>query len=188
MTKIKICGLKRKEDILIVNKYMPDYAGFILADNRKRTIDLDTLKELYSILNHNILAVGVFLNQDIEYIKKALPYIDVIQLHGNENDEYIKELKKITNKKIINVYDNSIYADYIMLDNINPGSGIKTDWDNINYNKPVFLAGGINISNIDEVLKLNPYCIDVSTGVEIDGFKDENKIKNLIRKVRDYEG
>ena len=97
MTKIKICGLKRKEDILIVNKYMPDYAGFILADNRKRTIDLDTLKELYSILNHNILAVGVFLNQDIEYIKKALPYIDVIQLHGNENDEYIKELKKITN-------------------------------------------------------------------------------------------
>ncbi len=184
MIKIKICGLKRKEDVEIVNKYMPDYVGFILAFNRKRTIDINKLKELYSLLNHKIIAVGVFLDQDIDYIKKALPYIDVIQLHGNEDDNYIKRLKKITNKKIINAYRESIYADYVLADNINPGSGTKGSWDNLNYNKPLFLAGGINISNIDEAISNNPYCIDVSSGVETDGLKDENKIREIIKRVK----
>ena len=185
MTKIKICGLKREEDIEIVNKYKPDYIGFIFALNRKRTIDVEKAKKLYSKLDHNILAVGVFLDQDIKYIKQCIPYIDLIQLHGDEDEEYIKELKKITNKKIINAYREDINADYILLDNINPGSGISVEWEDIKcYNKPVFLAGGINISNINKALELKPYCIDVSSGVETNGFKDESKIKEIIKRVR----
>jgi phosphoribosylanthranilate isomerase len=188
MIKIKICGLKRKEDIIIINKYKPDYIGFIFAEGRKRTIGIDKAKKLYNMLDHNIKAVGVFLNQDISYIESLLPYIDLIQLHGNEDEEYIKRLKLITNKPIINAYRQDVNADYILLDNINPGSGEVFDWATIKkYNKPIFLAGGINISNIDDALKLNPYCIDVSSGVEIDGFKDETKIKEIIGKVRDYE-
>ena len=188
MTKIKICGLKRKEDIEIVNKYLPDYIGFVFAENRKRTINVSTAKELYNMLNHNIKAVGVFLNQDIDYINKCLPYIDLIQLHGNEDERYIEELKKITNKPIINAYRDDNNADYLLLDNINPGSGVPFDWNTIErYNKPVFLAGGININNIQEALMINPYCIDCSSGVETDGLKDELKIKEIISKVRLYE-
>jgi len=188
MTKIKICGLRRKEDILIVNKYKPDYIGFIFAEGRKRTIDIHSAKMLYNILDHSILAVGVFLDQDINFIKEALPYIDLIQLHGNEDTNYIKELKKITNKPIIKAYRNDSYADYYLLDNINPGSGVKMDFNGINKNDlRLFLAGGINISNIDEALKLNPYCIDVSSGVEVLGYKDDKKIEEITRRVKEYE-
>ncbi len=187
MTKIKICGLKRKEDILIVNKYKPDYIGFILAFNKKRTIDLNTAKMLYEMLDHDILAVGVFLDQDIEYIKEFLPYIDLIQLHGNEDEKYIEELKKITDKPIINAYRNDSNANYLLLDNINPGSGIPFDWNTIKrYDKEVFLAGGINTNNVLEALAFDPYCIDCSSGVETDGFKDEVKVKEIIEKVRLY--
>ena len=188
MTKIKICGLKRQEDIEIVNKYKPDYVGFILAYDKKRTISIEKLKELYNMLDHNILAVGVFLDQDIDYIKKALPYIDLIQLHGNENYEYIEQLKLITNKPIIKAYKEISNADYILLDNINPGSGILFDWNEIKeYNKPLFLAGGINNDNVLDALKLNPYCIDISSGVEVNGNKDEKLVDLVIRKVRNYE-
>ena len=188
MIKIKICGLKREEDIAVVNKYKPDYIGFVLAYNKKRTIDIETVKRLYSLLDKNILAVGVFLDQDIEYIKEALPYIDVIQLHGSESEDYIKNLKKYTSKPIIKAYNDYVLADYILVDNALPGTGIKASWDSIDrFNNPVFLAGGVNIFNIDEALALNPYCIDVSTGVETDGFKDEAKIKELIEKVRLYD-
>lgn len=187
MIKIKICGLKREEDIEIVNKYKPNYIGFIFAFNKKRTIDIAKAKKLYSLLDRDILAVGVFLNQDIDYIKEALPYIDLIQLHGNEDEKYIEELKKITSKPIIKAYNDYVLSDFVLLDNTLPGSGIKADWEDLDkYNNPVFLAGGINISNIDEALSLNPYCIDVSTGVETDGYKDESKIKELIEKVRLY--
>lgn len=187
MIKIKICGLKREEDIAIANKYKPDYIGFILALNKKRTVDINTVKKFYGLLDRSILAVGVFLDQDIEYIKEALPYIDIIQLHGNESEDYVKKLKNITSKPIIKAYNDYELADYILVDNALPGTGIKASWEGIDrYNNPVFLAGGVNISNIDEALKLNPYCIDVSTGVETDGFKDEAKVKELIEKVRLY--
>nr|MCR5232052.1 hypothetical protein [Acholeplasmatales bacterium] len=83
-----------------------------------------------------------------------------------------------------NVYRESIYADYVMYDSLNPGSGIKTKYDYEIGNKPIFLAGGINISNLDEVKIKNPYCIDTSSGVEVNGYKDYQKMKEFIMKVR----
>ena len=101
---------------------------------------------------------------------------------------FVEELKKITNKPIINAYRDDNNADYLLLDNIDPGSGVPFDWNTIErYNKPVFLAGGININNIQEALMINPYCIDCSSGVETDGLKDELKIKEIISKVRLYD-
>ena len=190
MTKIKICGLRRLQDIEIVNKYLPDYIGFIFAENKRRTVSIDLALELKNKLDKRIKAVGVFLNQDINYILNIcnLGIIDMIQLHGNEDELYIEELKKITNKPIINAYRDDNNADYLLLDNIDPGSGVPFDWNTIErYNKPVFLAGGININNIDLALKLNPYCIDISSGVETDGYKDELKIKEIIERIRNYE-
>ena len=186
MTKIKICGLRRMEDILIVNKYKPDYIGFVFAKNKVRTISLNDALNFKEALNNDIIAVGVFRNNDIDEVinianSKA---IDMIQLHGDEDDNYIIELKKHTKLPIIKAYRDSIYAEYVLFDNADPGKGMIFNWDSIKTNKPFFLAGGIDINNIDKALELNPYAIDLSSSVETNGFKDEEKIKEIIRKVR----
>ncbi len=186
MAKIKICGLKRLEDIEYVNITKPDYIGFVFAKS-KRQIDIETAISLKERLNDDIKAVGVFVNEKIDKILEIenLNIIDVIQLHGDENDEYIKELRSKTKLEIIKAYRDSKYADYSLFDNINPGSGETFDWKIINSKKKYFLAGGINSSNIKEALKLNPYAIDVSSSVETNGVKDFNKIEEIVRIVRD---
>ena len=89
-----------------------------------------------------------------------------------------------TKLPIINAYSNFKYADYALFDNIDPGKGMTFDWNTIKRDKDFFLAGGIDINNIDSAMKLNPYAIDLSSSVEVNGFKDEEKIKEIIRKVR----
>lgn len=184
--KIKICGLRRMEDILIVNKYKPDYIGFIFAHNKNRTISLKDALMFKERLENDIIAVGVFRNNDIKEVidianSKA---IDMIQLHGDEDCNYILELKKHTKLPIIKAYKDYEFADYALFDNIDPGKGMTFDWNTIKCDKEFFLAGGIDINNIDEAMKLNPYAIDLSSSVEVNGFKDEEKIKEIIRKVR----
>lgn len=183
---VKICGIRRKEDIDYVNILKPDFIGFIFAEGFKRTIDYDVAIELIKKLDKGILRVGVYLNQDIDYIKEAYDkgIIDYIQLHGDESDLYIKELKEVVPLPIINVYRDSIYADYVLYDSKNPGSGNTFDWNEIKKGKPFFLAGGLNIDNVLEAKKLNPFCIDTSSGVETDGVKDFKKMEEFIKRVR----
>lgn len=183
---VKICGMRRKEDIEYANILKPDYIGFIFAEGFKRQISYDKACELKALLNKDILAVGVYINQPIEYIKEAIDkrIIDVIQLHGNEDDKYIKKLKELAQVPIINVYRISEYADYVLYDAKTPGSGNTFDWNTIDKKKPFFLAGGINIDNLDQAKRINPYCIDTSSGVEVDGYKDFSKMKEFIKKVR----
>ena len=102
MTKIKICGLTREQDIGFVNEALPDYIGFVFAESKRR-IDFDTAKKLKNMLRQNIKAVGVFVNEDINFIKKLCDenIIDVIQLHGDENEMYIKQLRGFSDKPII---------------------------------------------------------------------------------------
>ena len=184
--KVKICGMRRKEDILYANILKPDYIGFIFAEGFKRQISYDLAYELKAMLDKNIKAVGVYINQPIDFIKEAVDrnIIDMIQLHGNESDEYIKELKNKVSIPIINVYRISSYADYVLYDGKNPGSGERLDYKNIDKSKPFFIAGGINIDNVFEFKELNPYCIDTSSGVEVEGVKDFDKMKEFIRRVR----
>ena len=185
---IKICGLRRAIDIEYVNKLKPDYIGFVFADS-KRKVNINEATLLKANLDKNIKAVGVFRNNDIELIRKAVEnnIIDLIQLHGDEDDSYILKIKEFTNLPIIKAYRDSKYSDYSLFDNDDPGKGIVFDWNSINTKKPFFLAGGININNIDDALKINPYCIDVSSGVEENGFKDFDKMKEIIKRCRDYE-
>lgn len=199
MAKIKICGLKRLEDIEIVNKYKPDYIGFVFADS-KRKVTSDLACKMKKNLDSSIKSVGVFVDEDIDVIIKLYDegIIDIAQLHGLENEEYIKKLKQKSNYQleIINAiemsdekdlmeYDNSI-SDYLLLDS-GKGSGRTFDWDLIrnDLNKDFFLAGGINISNISKAIdEFKPYAIDLSSGVETDGFKDEYKIKEIMEVIR----
>ena len=198
MAKIKICGLKRLDDIEIVNKYKPDYIGFVFADS-KRKVTSDLAFKMKKNLDSSIKSVGVFVDEDIDVIIKLYDegIIDIAQLHGLENEEYIKKLKQKSNyqleiinalemsdEKDLKEYDNSL-ADYLLLDS-GKGSGKTFDWRLIrkDLKKEFFLAGGLNSKNISKAIEeFNPYAVDLSSGVETDGYKDELKIKEVMEEV-----
>ncbi|AMD18305.1 hypothetical protein TL18_09960 [Methanobrevibacter sp. YE315] len=198
MVKIKICGLRRLEDIKIVNKYKPDYVGFVFAES-KRKVSHSLAADLKNYLDSDIVSVGVFVDAPKDEIINLFndKIIEVAQLHGNESEEFIQELKEKTdnNLKIIkaiemskdtnlNDYERS-QADFLLLDS-GKGSGKTFDWRLIrkNLKKEFFLAGGLNSSNIKEaILEFDPYAVDLSSGLETDGFKDENKIKEIMEVI-----
>lgn len=206
-TKIKICGLKRVEDARIVNKFLPDYVGFILAPS-KRQIQFEEAKILRQKLDPSIRVVGVFVNESIEKIRQyeAERVIDVIQLHGDEDTVYLKLLRNASRLPIIKAFrikdleslnqqkslmENPL-LDGILLDTYSKqgygGMGKSFDWKLLDQVKrPYFLAGGIGIDNVKEALKHHPYAIDVSSKVETEGFKDAKKIEELIKAVREME-
>lgn len=198
MVKIKICGLKRLEDIEIVNKYKPDYIGFVFADS-KRKVSHDLAYELKMNLDSDIISVGVFVDAPQDEILKLFDkgVIEMAQLHGMESEEYILNLKEKTDNelKIIKAIEmsedvdllkyNDSNSDYLLLDS-GKGSGKTFDWRLIrsDLKKEFFLAGGLNSSNICEAInEFNPYAIDLSSSLEIDGFKDENKIKEIMEAI-----
>lgn len=198
MSYIKICGLTRIEDVEAVNKYKPDFAGFVFAGSR-RQISVEKAKELKKSISSDIKVVGVFVNEDNEEIIWLLNegIIDIAQLHGDENEGDIEYIKYMTGREVIKAvsvrckedvlkWQNSI-TDYLLLDNGAGGSGMCFDWNEIpSVSKRFFLAGGINASNIDKALSMNPYAIDLSGGVETNGYKDPDKIMYIVEKVRKY--
>lgn len=197
--KIKICGIKREIDTDFINSALPDYTGFVFAPS-KRQIGLDFALKLKNLLNPEIKTAGVFVNADEDEILSCAHsgVIDIIQLHGNEDEDYIKRIKNKTNLPVIKAFKGGAQdkittsADYILLDsaqnNAFGGTGKTFDWTKIpKLNKPLFLAGGINTQNIKEALKIKPFCIDVSSGVETKGFKDGKKIKEVVKLVRSIE-
>ena len=189
MTKIKFCGLKRIEDIKYANDLKPDFIGFVFAPKSKRFVDADTARELKNLLDTKIKAVGVFVDEDINVVTKLLKdgIIDIAQLHGSEDEEYIKSLRAICDKPIVKAFTivskddikkaNVSTADYILLDS-GKGSGETFDWDLIKeVNRPYFLAGGLTLDNVENAVKtLHPFVVDVSSGIETDGFKDFDKM------------
>lgn len=200
---IKICGLKRKEDIDYVNELCPDFVGFVF-DKSKREVTAGKAEELIKILNKSIKTVGVFVDKPLKEIIEIIDKmrINVIQLHGNESEDYIKELKRITGKRDIEIWkaisvSNKIdlkkihmcSADKILLDNGKGGTGECFSWELIEnrtienklIGKKIVLAGGLNITNIKRAVeRINPCIVDVSSGVETEGIKDFNKIKEFI--------
>ena len=145
------------------------------------------------MLNQNIKAVGVFVNAPIQEIVSIVNQgiIDLIQLHGNEDQQYISQLKQKTNLpiiKAISIQDFSHHyqdIDYYLFDASNAGSGRCFDWSLLpQIKKPFFLAGGINLTNIDDALKIDCYGIDLSSGVETNGYKDSQKINKIVRRVK----
>ena len=196
MTKIKICGLTRPEDIIIVNNLRPDYIGFVLAESRRKVMPNQALS-LRNALDKNIIPVGVFVNEPIENIIALVQngVIDIIQLHGEENENYIEKIKLSTSAPIIKAISvqkkddvqkwNHTAADYLLLDHKGGGTGIAFDWNLIGETtKPYFLAGGLNPQNVSQAIaKTAPYAVDVSTGVEVSSHKCPNKIRDFIRAV-----
>ena len=203
-TKIKICGIKRQEDINIVNKYKPDFIGFVFAES-PRKISFNKALQLKSKLDKDIISVGVFVNAELNEILKLFKsdIISIAQLHGTEDEKFITDLKIKAfeetgrNLKIINAIEinddfidwyhlNISTSDYLLFDS-GKGSGKTFNWNIINKNieKPFFLAGGLNIENISSAInETNPFAIDLSSGSETDGVKDPLKIKLIINELK----
>lgn len=198
MTKIKFCGLTRHCDVEFVNQLLPDYVGFVFSPQSRRFVKIEAASEMRLLLDKNIKVVGVFVDEKIENVANLLKLriIDFAQLHGNENEHYIKSLKEITQNPIIKalhisnkrdvVSANSCSADYILLDSENGGTGNVFDWSVLKeINRPYFLAGGLCAENVgDAVSILKPYAVDVSSGIEQDGVKSYSKMKAFIDAVR----
>ncbi len=189
--KIKICGLSRPCDVDFVNAALPDYVGFVFAESR-RQVSFEQAKLLRNNLDTKITAVGVFVNAPLEIMEKAVTenIVDILQLHGQEDAATIKECKKrLPHTKIIKAQQvhESIpeLVDYVLFDAPKAGSGKVFDWSNLpKTKKAFFLAGGIGLHNIEQAMQYRPYALDISSGAEVDGFKDKYLIEQLIRKVR----
>lgn len=194
--RVKICGLRSKNDIETANKYLPDYIGFVFADFSKRYIDFETAGKLKALLRPEIKAVGVFVNEDVEKVISLLDdgVIDIAQLHGAEDEEYIRYIKGKSGKPVIKAFNmNKPYeaesienspADYILLDS-GSGTGKTFDWTKPeSIRRPYFLAGGLSPDNVAEaVKKLHPFAVDVSSGVEMNGIKDKTLIRRFFNEL-----
>lgn len=200
MTKIKLCGLSRYCDIEEANRLQPEYIGFVFAQKSRRYVSPSRASELKGLLAPEIKAVGVFVNETQEQIAALLnkDIIDIAQLHGNEDEEYMGKLRKLTNKPIIRAFRietsadiemaEQSTADYVLLDS-GAGTGTVFDWKLIrNMKRPIFLAGGLSPENVEKAIKqLRPYAVDVSSGIETDGYKDKEKMAAFIAAVRKEE-
>ena len=200
-SRIKICGLRRVEDIEAVNRYLPDYAGFIIDFPKShRSLSLDKVQALTEILDRQrIKAVGVFVDAAISKVADALNcgMIDMAQLHGTEDAQYIRRLRNMTDGKIIKAFTVrsaedvnralESEADHILLDQ-GQGSGRTFDWSILGERltgREWFLAGGISQDNIAEAIRrLHPFAVDLSSAVETDKLKDPEKIRKIINIVR----
>ena len=204
-SKIKICGIKKIETLKCCIQNNINYFGLIFYKKSPRYVSYENALDLINYSkNKKIASVGVFVNENIEYLNKILKKLNfnLIQLHGEENNQYIKDIKKNSNIKIIKVISVSALADFkkiIEYPNSDlflfdykpsekelPGGNAKAfNWSllkGIEIEKPWFLSGGININNINDIKNYAiPYGIDVSSGVEEKlGIKNNKKIVSLV--------
>ncbi len=199
MAKIKICGLSRDVDAEYVNEAKPDYVGFIIGvPFSKRNIDHDRAERLRGLIDKNIPTVGVFIDYPIESIAELVKngIINIVQLHGSENEDYIKNLRKLIPdtqvwKAFVIKSDDDILkaekssADKVLLDS-GTGCGKTFDWSVVSgINREFILAGGLNSENIPKAVKqVSPWAVDLSSGVETDGVKDREKIFEAVKTLR----
>lgn len=196
--KIKLCGLTRPCDIEAVNELQPDYIGFVFAKKSRRYVSPEKAEELKAMLAPGIQAVGVFVNEEPEQIAALFEAgtIDVAQLHGQESETEIRRLRELTDHPLIQAFRidteqdveraNASTADYVLLDSGAGGTGTVFDWNLLRaIRRPYFLAGGLDTENLGTVkAKLNPYGVDVSSGIETGGYKDKEKMTAFVAAAR----
>ena len=197
-TKIKICGLKCPEDIAYVNEAKPDYCGFIIEfPKSSRNVTGDQVRILIAELDKNIIPVGVFVNAAPERVEELLldGTIRIAQLHGQEDDDYIRRIQKNTGSQVIKAFSVKVAqdielalkspADYILLDQGGGGTGQTFDWSLIpEIKRPFFLAGGLGADNLEQAVDtIRPYAVDLSSSVDNEGLKDIKKILEAVSLV-----
>ena len=204
---IKICGIQNQDTLLCCENNSINFYGMIFYPKSPRNITIENAYKLNKISEKlNINGVGVFVNKEINELEEVIKYVNLryVQLHGSEDELYIKNLKKFGVKIIKSIsvsseddlkkINNYQTADYFLFDykpkkNELPGGNSKSfDWNilkSLKTDKPWFLSGGINLDNIQQILvDINPYGVDLSSGVEKElGIKDNRIINNFIEKL-----
>ena len=197
MTKVKLCGLRYPEDIQEANRLHPEYIGLVFAEKSRRFVTREQAENLKKMLDPSITAVGVFVDEIPETVAELLNagVIDAAQLHGKEDESYIRKLKSLTDKpviKAIRVRDREeaenaekSSADLILFD-AGAGDGKTFCWEILDrVKRPYILAGGLTPENVGKaVRKLSPFGVDVSSGIETDGKKDAEKMERFVGAVR----
>ena len=197
MTKIKFCGLMSLDDVYAANELLPEFVGFVFAAGSKRRVTPAQAEKFRNALSKKILAVGVFVDEKISVVAELLNAgtIDIAQLHGGEDADYISRLRTLTTKPLIKAVEvhspenlrtiEQIDSDYVLIDS-GKGSGNVFDWRILkNFSRPYFLAGGLNPENVSAAIKiLNPFAVDVSSGIESNGRKDAAKMREFVSAVR----
>lgn len=200
--KVKICGITDMETAKITCEYGADAIGFVFAES-KRKITLERAKEIIQELPAHVLKVGVFVNESVEVIQKTAAECGLthVQLHGDEDNHQIRRLN-IPSVKALGVFAEddmksaqTYEADYILFDSpkekFHGGNGKAFSWKLLAHmpkelQKKTILAGGLNVSNVEEAIRtVQPYMVDVSSGVETEGKKDLEKIKKFIQKAKE---
>lgn len=201
MTKIKLCGLGRKEDILCANELLPDYIGFVFAKGSRRYVSPDEAGRLRELADSRIKTVGVFVDAPEEEVAALVEngIIDIVQLHGSEDTDYVERIRCLGAKEIIKAFKiagsrdveaaKASSADVILLDS-GQGGGSVFNWELIgSLKRPYFLAGGLDCENVtDAIATLSPYGVDVSSGIETGGIKDPDKMRRFVGLVRNSGG
>ena len=204
---IKICGIQNQDTLMCCENNSINFFGMIFYPKSPRNITIENANKLNSISEKlNINGVGVFVNKEINELKEIIKYVNLkyVQLHGSEDELYIKKLKKfgvkiiksisVSNEDDLKKINNYQTADYFLFDykpkkNELPGGNSKSfDWNllkSLKTDKPWFLSGGINLDNIQQILvDINPCGVDLSSGVEKElGIKDNRIINNFIEKL-----
>lgn len=200
MTKIKLCGLKRACEIEWVNELKPDYIGFVFSKKSRRYVNPGEAGKLKAMLHSSIKAVGVFVDAKPEVIvgMAELEVIDAVQLHGNEDEAYLRELKKLIKIPVFQAFRitsaedvkraEESSADMVLLD-AGAGCGEVFDWSLLkDMKRPYFLAGGLTPENVSDAIdRLQPYGVDASSSLERSGVKEKEKMTAFLEAVRGKE-
>ena len=213
MIEIKLCGLKEPSHIEAAFNLGIKYLGFVFFEKSPRFLRNDSAKSLISLTPPGIIKVGLVVNPSDECLNSISGLnLDMIQLHGSESIDRVKEIKSkfnfslikaigIKEKKDLDLVESySEVADHLLIDakpssnaSLPGGNGIKFDWtilEKKSWSFPWFLAGGLNANNITEALRMTKAKkVDLSSGVEdSNGRKSINKIKSFVKKIKKYEG
>lgn len=197
MTKIKLCGLSRPQDIETANQLRPAFVGFVFAPASKRYVSPPQAEKLKGGLSPEIQAVGVFVDQEMSMVAQLLnrDVIQMAQLHGSEDDHYIRQLQALTGKPVLRAFRiasaqdlvaaERSAADHILLDS-GAGTGRVFNWGLLqDFHRPYFLAGGLTPDNVARAVELlHPYGVDTSSGIETQGAKDPAKMAAFVAAVR----
>lgn len=202
MTRVKICGLSRPQDVAYVNQARPDWCGFVVNfPKSRRSVTPEALRALRRELDRRVVPVGVFVDQPVEAVAGLLNdgTIAAAQLHGHEDERYVAALRAMApGKEIWKAFvvrgetdlaaAAAFPADRVLLDS-GRGAGKTFDWSLLkNFPRPYLLAGGLTTDNVARaVADLGPYGVDVSSGVETDGYKDREKMAAFVAAVRREE-
>jgi len=211
--KVKICGLKSEADVQKTNLFLPDFVGFVFAPFSKRFVSEEALPKLASAVDARAKKVGVFVDATLEEVVRRAEFLDIVQLHGSEDEAFVREVQKCVKKPVIRAFvvragrgecagragecgaravleaARKSPAELVLLDG-GMGDGRAFEWGILRgFGRDFLLAGGVSAANLGRILReVSPFGVDLSSSVEENGGKSETKLREFFEALRSENG